>query len=82
MQVYGYQREKQGKEVGKIVAGLGEQRQRMRANTGNYQQHDVGQGYDQGKPQNPCSSFVPVVAGVRVHTSSLRCAGDRFKAQE
>ena len=82
MQVYRYQRQQQSKEVGEIVACLGKQRQRVRANSGKHQQHDVGQGYDEGKPQNARGSFVSVVAGMRVHTSSLRWAGERFKTQQ
>ena len=66
----------QGKgSTGKSMGGV-------RADSGNHQHHDIGQGNDEREPQNPCSSFVSVVASMRVHISSLRWAGERFKTQQ
>ena len=47
LKIDGDQRERQGEEVGEIVSGLGEQRQRVGADSGHDQQHDIGEGHSQ-----------------------------------
>ena len=61
-----------------VAAADGEQGQRMGADTGHDQQHDVGCGYSERDFQNSCSTSGAM--GVHVHFFSLRGAWEGFKS--
>ena len=50
--------QQQGQEVRDVVAGFGEQRQRVSAQSGDKRDHDIGQGGRQRKCAVPMSSFL------------------------
>src|ERR1035438_853771 len=59
------------------MSGLGEQRQRMSADAGHDQQHDVGQGHPQRDLQHPRRTARAM--NVPVHSSSVRVDKTGFK---
>ncbi len=59
MQIHRQQRQQQRDKVSEIVSGLGKQRQRMRANSRNHQQNNVGGSYRQRNAQNPRGPLIP-----------------------
>ena len=53
----------------------------MGTNTGNNQQNNVGQSYEERDAQNSRSSLARAVADMGVHLLSLRGGSEGFKAQ-
>src|SRR5579864_6128531 len=72
-----HQREQQGEEVGKIMARFGEQRQRMSADPGHHQEHDIGQSH--GQRDLKYSRRPARAMNTHVHISSVRAYGTGFK---
>src|SRR5690349_5419452 len=54
----------------------------MGTNTGDYEQHNVGQSYEERNAQDSRSPLARAVAGMGVHLSSLRGWEGGFKAQQ
>ena len=73
LQVYGHQRKQQRQKIGQVVAGFGEQRQRVRLDSGNDQQGNVGQGDEQGNFQH--LGGTRTAPGMHVHVHLLQCIG-------
>ena len=79
LQIDRNQRQQQRQKVGKIVSGFGEQGQRMGANAGHHQQHDVGEGHAERDLEHSLGTTRAVDVGV--HFLSVRAAKAGFKPQ-
>src|SRR4029077_6809452 len=64
-----------GEEIGKIVTGFRQQCQRVGAQSGDDQEHDVAQGNEQGDAQDFGGLFSAGGAGVHVHALQVYGGG-------
>ncbi len=82
LKVDGNEGEREGEEVGGVVASLREQRERVGADAGNQGEHHVDQGGEHGEPQNPLGAGGTCRVGVDVHGPSLSVIGGEGKGRE
>jgi len=79
LQVDRDQRKQQGEKVGKIVPGLGQQREGMRSDASHDQQSDVSERDEQGDPEHLRGARAR--AGMHVHLHPFKCNGGRVGLQ-
>ena len=71
----------QSDEVGEVVPGFGEQRQTVGTQSGDHQQHDIGQRHCKRDLQQSRGFRVAYAASMNVHSFSLKGAPPSFNLE-